>query len=149
MFSLLIFLVVGLAVVLPQPFSGNEFLYGGGLARVSVAIIFFLQGLSLPTRSLINGYKPLRLHGFTLIWNFVCFPAITLLLFFPMAQFLSAELLLGFGVLAFLPTTVASATAYTAISDGNVANAIFSTVLSNLLAVFVVPTVLLSAPRPW
>ena len=141
MFSLLIFAVVGLAVAFPPPLSGNEFLYGGGLARINVVIIFFLQGLSLPTRFLVNGYKPLRLHAFTLFWNFICFPSVAFLLLCPIGRFLSAELLLGFGVLAFLPTTIASATAYTTISDGNVANAIVSTVLSNLLAVFIVPTV--------
>ena len=141
LFSFLIFVVVGLAVVLPQPFSENEFLYGGGLARFSVAIIFFLQGLSLPTRSLINGYRPLRLHRFILFWNFIGFPVVTFLLFFPVARIVPTELLLGFAVLAFLPTTIASATAYTALSDGCVANAIVATALSSLLAVFVVPAV--------
>jgi sodium/bile acid cotransporter 7 len=140
-FSLQLFAIVGLAVVFPQPVSESGFLRNDWAGRLSVAIIFFLQGLSLPTRSLAAGYKPLRLHGFVLFWNFVCFPAITFLLLYPITQVLPAELLLGFGMLAFLPTTIASATAYTAITDGNVANAIVSTALSNILAVFVVPAV--------
>ncbi len=65
----------------------------------------------------------------------------TFLLFYPLTRVLPKELLIGFGMLAFLPTTTASATAFTAISKGNVANSIVSSVLSNLLAIFVVPAV--------
>jgi sodium/bile acid cotransporter 7 len=140
-FSLMLFAVVGLAVAFSAPVSESGFLRGDWLTKFSVAIIFFLQGLSLPTKSLAAGYKPLRLHGFVLFWNFLGFPAVACLLLYPMARVLPAEVLLGFGVLAFLPTTIASATAYTSISGGNVANAIVSTVLSNLLAVFIVPAV--------
>lgn len=140
-FSLSLLVIVWFAIVFPQGASGSEFLNGEWLSKCCVAVIFFLQGWSLPTRSLAAGYKPLRLHGFVLLWNFVCFPGVAILLLYPMAWVLPSELLLGFGILAFLPTTIASATAYTAISEGNVANAIVSTVLSNLLAVFVVPAV--------
>ncbi len=140
-FSLLLVAVVGLAIFFPQPVFGSRFLNSAGLTGFILAIIFFLQGLSLPTHSLVAGYKPLRLHGFVLFWNFICFPAITLLLLYPIARIFPADVLLGFGALAFLPTTIASATAYTAISNGAVANAIVSTALSNLLAVFVVPAV--------
>ena len=107
----------------------------------SVAIIFFLQGIALPTRLLLNGYRPLRLHGFVLGWNFLLFPAVTVLIVLPLSRGLTTELLLGFGLLSLLPTTIASATAYTAISGGAVPNAIFATVLSNVLAVVVVPLV--------
>ena len=65
----------------------------------------------------------------------------TFLLFYPLTRVLPKELLIGFGMLAFLPTTIASATAFTAISKGNVANSIVSSVLSNLLAIFLVPAV--------
>ena len=142
--SVLLFAVVGLAVAFPQPVSGDCFwsgFIGDWLVKLSAAIIFFLQGLSLPTSSLMAGCRPLRLHCFVLFWNFISFPVVTFLLLYPIARFLSSELLLGFGVLAFLPTTIASATAYTTISGGHIANAIVSTVLSNLLAVFVVPVV--------
>lgn len=143
-FSLLLFAVVGLAIAFPEPASEGGILGGGWLTRLGVVIIFFLQGLSLPTQSLAEGYRPLRLHGFVLAWNFICFPVTTFLLVYPLAWVLPAELLLGFGMLAFLPTTIASATAFTAISGGSAAHAIVSTVLSNLLAVFVAPAVLVA-----
>ena len=46
---------------------------------------------------------------------------------------------LGFYLLSILPTTIASAIALTAASGGNTAKAVFSTVYSNLFAVFWVP----------
>ena len=140
-FSLLLFAVVGLAVAFPEPVSTGGLLDSDWTTKLGVSMIFFLQGLSLSTQSLAAGYRPLRLHGFVLSWNFLWLPAVAFLLLYPMSRILSVELLLGFGALVFLPTTIASANAYTAISGGNVANAIVSTTLSNLLAVFVVPAV--------
>ena len=138
-FSLLLVVVVGLAVVFPEPASETGFLRSSWWVRIGVAIVFFLQGVSLPTRSLVAGYQPLRLHGFVLLWNFIWFPALVALVVFLVRPALSTELVLGFGFLALLPTTIASATAYTSISGGNVANAIVSTVVSNLLAVLLIP----------
>ena len=143
-FSLFLFAAVGLAVVFPEPASTGGLLHSEWISGIGVAVIFFLQGLSLPTQSLAAGYKPIRLHLFVLSWNFLWFPAVAALLLYPMTWFLPNGLLLGFGVLAFLPTTIASATAYTALSGGTVGNAIVSTVLSNLLAVFLVPTILVA-----
>ena len=140
-FSFSLFAVVGLAIAFPEPVSKGGFLDSDWTIRLGVSMIFFLQGLSLSTQSLAAGYRPLRLHGFVLFWNFLGLPVLAFLLLYPMSWILSAELLLGFGALVFLPTTIASANAYTAISGGNVANAIVSTTLSNLLAVFVAPAV--------
>ena len=140
-FPLLLFVTVGLAVVFPEPVHEGGSLSSNWLTRLSVALVFFLQGMSLPTQSLAAGYRPLRLHGLVLFWNFIGFPVVTLLLLYPLAGVLPGELLIGFGMLALLPTTIASATAFTAMSAGNTANSIVSSVLSNLLAVFVVPAV--------
>ncbi len=140
-FSLLLFLVVGLAFAFPEPACEGGVLSSRWLAKSSVALILFLQGFSLATQSLAMGYRPLRLHGFVLFWNFVGFPVIAGVLLYPFSWFLPSELMLGFAALAFLPTTIASATAYTAMAGGNVANAVVSTTISNLLAVFIIPAV--------
>ena len=47
-------------------------------------MIFFLQGLWLPTHELAAGYLPKRLHVFVLGWNFVLFPLVTILLLWPL-----------------------------------------------------------------
>jgi sodium/bile acid cotransporter 7 len=57
---------------------------------------------------------------------------------------LTPELCVGFWLLAILPTTVASAIAFTSLSGGDTSNAIFATIFSNLLAVLVVPTIALA-----
>ena len=140
-FSLLLIAVIGLAIAFPVAVAEGSVLRSSLPTKLGVAIIFLLQGLSLPLQSLAAGYQPLRLHRFVLIWNFLCFPAVAVLILVPISHLLSDELLVGFGLLALLPTTIASATAYTALSGGNVANAIVATVLSNLMALFVVPIV--------
>ena len=111
------------------------------LTKLGIAGIFFLQGLSLPTSELAEGYQPKRLHVFILGWNYLLFPVVVGLLFIPMGLFLDETFVLGFWLLAILPTTVSSAVAFTAVSGGHTSKAIFATVLSNLLAVLIVPTV--------
>jgi sodium/bile acid cotransporter 7 len=140
-FTLWLLAAVSLALLFPEPGSKGGFLRTELTTPWGVAVIFFLQGLSLPTRSLAAGYKPKRLHVFVLSWNYLWFPVVTGLLLVPMSWWLTPELCLGFWLLSILPTTVASAIAFTSLSGGNTANAIFSTIFSNLLAVLLVPTI--------
>jgi sodium/bile acid cotransporter 7 len=108
---------------------------------LGIAVIFFLQGLSLPTSELSQGFRPKRLHAFIIGWNYLLFPVCTGLLLVLGRFVFDPAFILGFWLLAILPTTVSSAVAFTAVSGGDTSKAIFATVLSNLLAVFVVPTV--------
>jgi solute carrier family 10 (sodium/bile acid cotransporter), member 7 len=140
-FTLWLVAAVLLAVYFPEPASKGGFLRAQWTTQLGVAVIFFLQGLSLPTRSLAAGYKPKRLHLFVLSWNYLWFPVVTGLLLIPLSGLLTPELCVGFWLLAILPTTVASAIAFTSLSGGDTSNAIFSTIFSNLLAVLVVPTI--------
>jgi sodium/bile acid cotransporter 7 len=143
-FTLWLVAAVLLAVYFPEPASKGGFLGAQWITQFGVAVIFFLQGLSLPTRSLAAGYKPKRLHVFVLSWNYLWFPVVTGLLLVPLSWLLTPELCLGFWLLAILPTTVASAIAFTSLSGGDTSNAIFATIFSNLLAVLVVPTIALA-----
>jgi sodium/bile acid cotransporter 7 len=113
-------------------------------ANLAVALVFFLQGLSLATRQMLAGCRPLRLHLFVLGWNFVLFPAIAWLLSAAVSSFLGPELSMGLWMLAILPTTIASATALTVASRGAVPQAIFASIFSNLLAIFLVPLLALA-----
>ncbi|KRP37423.1 MAG: hypothetical protein ABS34_02925 [Opitutaceae bacterium BACL24 MAG-120322-bin51] len=140
-FTLWLVAAVLLAVYFPEPASKGGFLRAQWTTQLGVAVIFFLQGMSLPTRSLAAGYKPKRLHLFVLSWNYLWFPVVTGLLLIPLSGLLTPELCVGFWLLAILPTTVASAIAFTSLSGGDTSNAIFSTIFSNLLAVLVVPTI--------
>ncbi|CAA6676841.1 MULTISPECIES: bile acid:sodium symporter family protein [unclassified Lentimonas] len=140
-FILCLLMGVGLAICCPEPATKGGFLHTEWTTQLGVALIFFLQGLSLPTRSLAAGYKPKRLHVFVLSWNYLWFPVVMGVLLIPLSLLLTPELCVGFWLLSILPTTVASAIAFTSIAEGNTANAIFSTIFSNLLAVLIVPTV--------
>ena len=140
-FTLWLVAAVLLAVYFPEPASKGGGLRAQWTTQFGVALIFFLQGLTLPTRSLAAGYKPKRLHVFVLSWNYLWFPVVTGLLLIPLSGLLTPELCVGFWLLAILPTTLASSIAFTSLSGGDTSNAIFSTIFSNLLAVLVVPTI--------
>lgn len=135
-FVLGLFAVVLLAFVWPEP---AHFEYAELAASFAVALIFFLQGLSLAMRQMLSGARPLRLHVFVLGWNFILFPALAALLSAPLSIVLGRELSMGLWMLAILPTTIASATALTVASGGAVPQAIFASIFSNLLAILVVP----------
>jgi len=138
-FTLCLLGVVLLAIFFPQPGTIGGFLRPEWTTKLGVWIIFFVQGLSLPSRELAAGYKPLRLQAFVLGWNYLLFPAITILCLFGLASFLPGDLALGFGLLSILPTTIASAVAFTSLAGGRTSNALCATVLSNVCAVVVVP----------
>ena len=140
-FSLWLLFGVFLAVLYPGYGSKNGILYPEVTTSIGVWLIFFLQGIALPTSELTAGYNPKRLHVFVLSWNYIIFPIIVGLLLLPLTLFIPGELKLGFWLLAILPTTVSSAVVFSTVSKGNTSNAIFSTVFSNLLSVLLVPTV--------
>jgi len=140
-FTILLLGAVLLAILVPQPGAKGGFLNPDLTTKLGVWVIFFLQGLSLPTSELTKGYKPKRLHAFVLSWNYLFFPIVVGLLLIPLSLVLPAELRLGFWLLAILPTTVSSAVVFTTVSGGNTSNAIFATVFSNLLSVLLVPAV--------
>jgi sodium/bile acid cotransporter 7 len=139
-FTLWLCAAVALGVLFPEPAGAGGCLQPEWSTKLGVCVIFFMQGLCLPLRSLAAGYQPPRLHVFVLSWNYVWFPLVSGLLILPLSWLVTPELRVGFWLLAILPTTVASAIGFTSISGGAAANAIFATVFSNLLAVLIVPT---------
>ena len=140
-FTVWLLIAVGLAIVWPQPAASGGFLSADMTTKIGVWGIFLLQGLSLPTDELRAGFSPKRLHVFVLCWNYLFFPLLTALILSFSGGLIGPELRLGFCLLAIMPTTVASAIAFTALAGGNTANAIFSTVYSNVLAIWLVPVI--------
>ncbi len=138
-FTFWLLIAVGLAMVFPEAGSKGGFLHTESTTQLGVWSIFFLQGLSLSTKELTAGYKPKRLHAFVLGWNFLFFPLVTGVVLLLFGDLLSEDLKLGFWLLGIMPTTVASAIAFTTIAGGNPSNAIFSTVYSNVFSIWLVP----------
>ena len=140
-FTLWLLFAVILAVLFPAYGSKGGLLYPQISTNIGVWLIFFLQGIALPTSDLTSGYSPKRLHAFVLSWNYIIFPIVVGVLLLPLSLAVPDELRLGFWLLAILPTTVSSAVVFSTVSKGNTSNAIFSTVFSNLLSVLLVPAV--------
>ena len=139
-FTLWLLCAVGLAILWPSALGGS-YQVAEFISKIGIWIIFFFLGTSLTTKEIKNSYRPKRLHAFVLSWNFLLFPAIVALVLVPLTYFLSESLRLGFWLLAVLPTTVFSAVTFSTISGGNSSNAICASVLSNLIAVLLVPSI--------
>lgn len=124
---------------MPLPLVADLDQFATWFTSAGVVLVFFLLGLSISGSQLNHGYKPVSLHLFVGLWNFVGFPAISFFLLWLFGDHLATEFHVGFLILAVIPTTIASAVAFTDLSGGDVPVAIFSTILSNVLAVFAVP----------
>lgn len=117
---------------------------GGPLApevttRAGVALIFFLQGLTLAPAALRQGARHWRLHVATQLFIFVAFPVVVFAAHAVAGEVLGESLRRGFLYLAVLPTTIAGCVVLTAAAGGNVAGAIFNSALANVAGVVLTP----------
>jgi solute carrier family 10 (sodium/bile acid cotransporter), member 7 len=108
-------------------------------AKAGVAIIFLLQGLSIPTQALRAGALRWKLHAATQLFIFAVFPLGVLLLGLAGGRLLPDEVRLGFIFLAVLPTTVSTCVVFTAAARGNVSGALFNAALANVAGVVITP----------
>ncbi|WP_151641002.1 bile acid:sodium symporter family protein [Corynebacterium sp. 11A] len=132
----LILCAVIVAIVLPaRGWFADAFSVATQLA---IALLFYLYGARLSPREALTGLKHWRLHLTILAFTFVVFPLIGIALT-PLKAILSTGLYLGIVYLTLTPSTVQSSVAFTSIARGNVAGAIVSASLSNLLGVVLTP----------
>ena len=136
----LIILAVILAVIAPAREDFAETF--GQLTNVAIAFLFFLYGARLSTQEALNGLKHWRLHLTILAFTFVVYPLIGIALR-PLTAFISHDMYLGILFLTLVPSTVQSSVAFTAIAKGNVAGAIVSASTSNLVGVFITPSLVM------
>lgn len=109
------------------------------LTALGIAALFFLYGARLSREAIVGGLVHWRLHAVVLAITFVAFPLFGVLIAPMASNHLAPNVLLGVLFLCVLPSTVQSAVAFTAMARGNVAAAVCSAALSNLLGVFVTP----------
>lgn len=136
----LIILAVILAVIAPA--RGDFAETFGQLTNVAIAFLFFLDGARLSTQEALNGLKHWRLHLTILAFTFVVYPLIGIALR-PLTAFISHDMYLGILFLTLVPSTVQSSVAFTSIAKGNVAGAIVSASTSNLVGVFITPSLVM------
>ncbi|MGB6161182.1 MAG: bile acid:sodium symporter family protein [Pseudonocardiaceae bacterium] len=106
---------------------------------IAIGFLFFLYGARLSTRQAIDGLKHWRLHSVVLASTFLLFPLLGLAAKLLVPGVLTPELYAGLMFLCCLPSTVQSSIAFTSIAKGNVAAAICSASLSNLIGIGLTP----------
>lgn len=135
-------LVLALALALWAPGPGNRLAAGGATAAWTVALVFLLSGLSLPSGAIRRGLRAGRLHAFNQFFIFVLSPLFFLATSGWLAGGRDPGLRVGVLALGCLPTTISSCVVFTQRAGGHTAAALFNAVISNLAGVFVAPVLL-------
>ncbi|MEM9226671.1 MAG: bile acid:sodium symporter family protein [Verrucomicrobiota bacterium] len=135
-----LFSVIGLAALLPQWGAPGGWLISSVTTKLGVFVIFFMQGLLLPTEELARGLKLWRLHTFIQAMIFIVGPGLAALLAWPLRETLGESLWIGFLFLAILPCTISTSVVFTTQVGGNVAVALFNTSLANIAGIVIVPS---------
>ncbi len=131
--------LIGVVVVASLvPVRGGAVLIADHIADVAIMLLFFLHGAKLSRQSIVGGILSWRVHLLVLAATFMLFPSLGLLIWalhLPIDPALQTGLLF----LTLLPSTVQSSVAFTAVARGNVAAAICSASLSNIMGIFLTP----------
>jgi len=106
-------------------------------ADAGIVLLFFLHGARLSREAIVSGMKNWRLHLTVFGATYVLFPLLGLGL--SALPLLEGSLATGLLFLTLLPSTVQSSIAFTAIARGNVAAAVCSASISNLIGIFLTP----------
>ncbi|MBF6330986.1 bile acid:sodium symporter family protein [Nocardia transvalensis] len=136
-FMLGILASVLLAALLPARGSAADVL--DHATTIAIGVLFFLYGARLEPREAVAGLRHWRLHSTVLAVTYVVFPLLGLALRLLVPSVLTEDLYTGVLYLCLLPSTVQSSIAFTSIARGNVAGAVVSASLSNLIGVFATP----------
>lgn len=140
--SLIVLIILAVILAVIAPARGDFAETFGQLTNVAIAFLFFLYGARLSTQEALNGLKHWRLHLTILAFTFVVYPLIGIALR-PLTAFISHDMYLGILFLTLVPSTVQSSVAFTSIAKGNVAGAIVSASTSNLVGVFITPSLVM------
>ncbi len=136
------FIVMMLGMVLAAslfPVRGDSAVVASRLTNAAIVLLFFLHGAKLSRQAVIAGFGNWRVHIVVLATTFIMFPLLGLGVRWLAGGFVQPLVLSGVLFLCLLPSTVQSSIAFTAIARGNVAAAVCSASLSNILGIVVTP----------
>jgi solute carrier family 10 (sodium/bile acid cotransporter), member 7 len=136
-FVLMLFGTVLLGWLLPA--SGAALDMARQISNASIFALFFLHGLRLPRRDVLNAARSWKLQGAMLLFVFGITPLAGLALFAGMGWMLPAALASGIIYCAMLPSTVQSAISYSSMAGGNVAASVVGAAVSNLAGIVLTP----------
>lgn len=136
-YALVLLSVVVTASILPC--RGDAAVGFEWLTKVAIFLLFFMHGAKLSRAAILGGIGAWRLHTLVLMSTFLLFPALGLLVSTLPNSLVSPTVKMGFLFLTILPSTVQSSIAFTSMARGNVAAAVCTASLSNMLGVFITP----------
>lgn len=136
-FLLCLIAVVAVASLLPV--RGVAAQWFEILADAAIMLLFFLHGAKLSREAILQGIGNWRLHLLVLASTYVLFPVLGVATEKLTQGLINPLLISGVLFLTLLPSTVQSSIAFTAMARGNVAAAVCSASLSNLLGILVTP----------
>ncbi|QSB43888.1 bile acid:sodium symporter [Tsuneonella flava] len=131
----LLVLAIALASVLPA--TGRGYLIAQSVSNAAIFLLFLLNGLRLPRTEVLRGISHWQFLLPLTVW---CFGAMAVAgkgFASVVDSTLPPTVALGLLYLGALPSTVQSATAYSSLAGGNVANSVIAAALLNILGVFV------------
>lgn len=128
---------VALASVLPARGVAAEGV--GIVAKLGIALLFFLHGARLSRKAMLAGLAHWRLHLTILAITFLAFPLVGLSFKLIPESILPSPLVMGLLFLCCLPSTVQSSIGFTSIARGNIAAALCSASASNLVGMALTP----------
>ncbi len=109
------------------------------LTNAAIVLLFFLYGVKLSRRSVVEGILHWRLQTLVLLSTFVLFPVVVWLGRGVLESLVGTALFSGMLYVACLPSTVQSSIAFTSIAGGNVPAAVCSASISSLFGVVLTP----------
>lgn len=133
--GILLSVVLGMVV----PCSGAAAEVFDYLTNAAIILLFYLYGVKLSRKSVIDGILNWRLQTLVFFFTFIFFPVIVPLLRPLLEPLTGAALFMGLVYVACLPSTVQSSIAFTSVAGGNVPAAVCSASVSSLLGVFLTP----------
>ena len=128
---------LALGLVVPCHGRGAEFF--DWVTNAAIVLLFFLYGVKLSRKSVVEGLLNWRLQGMVFFFTFVFFPVMIPLLRPVFEPLVGPALFMGLVYVACLPSTVQSSIAFTSVAGGNVPAAVCSASVSSLLGVFLTP----------
>ena len=130
-------MAVVLASLLPARGTAGDLFWL--LSKAAIVLLFFLHGAKLSRDAILQGLGNWRLYLATLGTTFILFPALGLTTAWLARDWIDPLLVLGLLFLTLLSSTVQSSIALVSVARGNVAAAVCSASLSNLLGIVVTP----------
>lgn len=109
------------------------------LSKIAIVLLFFLHGAKLSREAILRGLGNWPLHLATLGITFALFPGLGLASAWLAGGWIDPLLVSGLLFLTLLSSTVQSSIALVSLARGNVAAAVCSASLSNLLGILITP----------